>query len=747
MELTQSITLFPSGATVSYRREGQTTIVTEPFTKVLYSQDSTWHRFSTPVNFGVTTQTDTVRIVAWINLPGDNVSYNDTAFMEVISVHTPAAPVVLDTIILYGSSVTLPAVSPDPVSWYPTIVSTVALHSGSTFTTPILFSNTTYWVEAVAGLPGGPSYPQGCPGPRVPLNVIVFGSPACDVGISTLTQPVSSVLLSNQEDVTIRVSNFGTVLQQNIPVSYQIDNQLPVTEMITTIIPPGFFLYYTFTTKANLSNAGQTYQLKTWTGLPCDSFFANDTVYASVTKLLPAYCQSSATMPTNTEITNVTGPGSLNNSSPSFGAMYTDFTTTVQPSVLSPGINYPMSITTSFAPGANINDSCHVKVWIDFNRDGVFDPVSELVFLHTTYSSNTVSGSIQIPATVSSGFTAMRIVHQVAPAPNAVQPCGSYPQGETEDYMVNIVNQLPCDAAMIQVSNQWPSVPAGMQLPVYVRFMNQGFNTIAAGALAVSYRLNSGAPVTVTYPGSLPSGALDSIVFPPVTIPAGTNTLCAYTTLACDSNPINDTICITLTGVASFTIPFTENFDSTNTFSTDPSSIWQHGVPNGTLINTAFSSPNAWVTNLSGNYPNNSNSYLYSPVFNFSGLSGIDTITLSIRHYMAMQSGDYGRVQYSNNGGQSWSTLGFYLDMLGSNWYNATSGGLHYFSQTNSGWVQSSYKLIPATFNGMPQVQFRFHFYSNASGVSEGWAIDNFTLSFEQFRGTCRGHQHHISCE
>jgi hypothetical protein len=413
-----------SGATVSYRREGQTTVVTEPFTKVLYSQDSIWHCFSTPVNYGVTTQTDTVRIVAWINLPGDNVSYNDTAFMEVISVHTPAAPVVFDTIILYGSSVTLPAVSPDPVSWYPTIVSTVALHSGSTYTTPILYSNTTYWVEAVAGLPGGPSYPQGCPGPRVPLNVIVFGSPACDVGISTLTQPVSSVLLSNQEDVTIRVSNFGTVLQQNIPVSYQIDNQPPVTEMITTIIPPGFFLYYTFTTKANLSNAGQTYQLKTWTGLPCDSFFANDTIYAAVTKLLPAYCQSSATMPTNTEITNVTGPGSLNNSSPSFGAMYTDFTTTVLPPVLSPGVSYIMNITTSFAPGAYINDSCHVKVWIDFNRDGVFDPVNELVFLHTTYSSNTVSGSYRSRQRLPVALQRCVLCIRLRPDPMLCNPAG-----------------------------------------------------------------------------------------------------------------------------------------------------------------------------------------------------------------------------------------------------------------------------------------------------------------------------------
>lgn len=453
-----------SGGTVSYRLEGQTTIVTEPFTKVLYPGDSTWHRFSTPVNFGVTTQTDTFRIVAWINLPGDNVSYNDTAFIEVISVHTPSAPFVYDTIVPYGTTVTLPAVSPDLVSWYPSNVSTVPLHQGSTYTTPILYTNTTYWVEAVAGLPGGPSYPQGCPGSRVPLNVVVLGPPACDAGV--------------------------------------------------------------------------------------------------------------------------------------------------------------------------------LHIW-----------------------------------------------------------------------------------------NSLTFVPAGNQLPVYITFRNHGSDTIFAGSLSLSYRLNNGAPVTITYPSSLLPGTLDSIVMPPVTIPAGTNTLCAYTTLACDFNPINDTVCITITGVATYSIPFTENFDSTNTFYTDSTSIWQHGAPNGTLINTAFSSPNAWVTNLNGNYPNNATSFLYSPTYNFQSLGAADTVILTIRHYCAMQPGDYGRVQYTINGGQNWSTLGFYLDPSGSNWYNTTSGGLHYFSQTNSGWMQSSYKLSPSVFNGSTQVQFRFHFYSNASGVSEGWAIDNFSLS------------------
>jgi hypothetical protein len=47
----------------------------------------------------------------------------------------------------------------------------------------------------------------------------------------------------------------------------------------------------------------------------------------------------------------------------------------------------------------------------------------------------------------------------------------------------------------------------------------------------------------------------------------------------------------------------------------------------------------------------------------------------------------------------------------------------------NSGWMLSSYKLDPNVFNGQQAVQFRFNFVSNATGQSDGWAIDDFSLS------------------
>jgi hypothetical protein len=188
---------------------------------------------------------------------------------------------------------------------------------------------------------------------------------------------------------------------------------------------------------------------------------------------------------------------------------------------------------------------------------------------------------------------------------------------------------------------------------------------------------------------------------------------------------INFAICTQVTPLA-----YQATFDSVNTWYTDTTNIWQLGTPNASIINTAYSAPNAWATVLNGNYPNNSNAYLYTPVFNTMGLGAFDTLVLSFRHWMAVaDAGDYGQVEYSVNGGMSWYQLGFYQDPFGTNWVNQVGGGLHFFNYTNSGWMLSSYKLLPAIFNAQPAIQFRFKFFSNSSGVSNGWAIDNFGLN------------------
>jgi hypothetical protein len=869
----------PSTVSVNYRIKPTATVVTETFTPVLMSGDSVLFHFSTLADFTVTTTTDTFPVKAWVDLLNDNVQYNDTAYFDIISYHVPAPPVVTDTTIPYGSSVTLFAQSPDSVLWYASQTATNEIGAGPYYTTPILYANTTYWAQAgassapaapssitttfVAGngqsgnmfdiiatsninidsfdincttsglvevwyrqgtyvphiatqtgwtllgsysvstngtgnptrfpvggltIPAGQTYGMyityatgsgmqytngngsneiytnsdmtiqtghgggyfnmtfsprvfngtiyyhtgggtGCASTRVPVNVTVGNPVACDVGVYKIVEPVSAVNLGSQETVRIRVLNYGTATQTAIPVSFRVGNGPITTETLAGPILTGDSADYIFAAKANLGVPGNTYQLKAWTSLSCDQTQQNDTIFQQITNLLPNYCSSTATSALNQEITNVS-VSNLNHTSPANGAMYTNHSLTVPAPMLSPGVNYQMSITSSFAPGSSTSNLCWIKVWIDLDRNGVLDATNELVLSQSTTSNNTITANIQIPANALVGTTMMRIVLNQTSSAAAVLPCGTYTYGETEDYAVTISPQAACDAGVISIISPTGTAQAGTPQPVWIKFRNFGSSAIASGNLSVAYRLNGGTPVVMAYPGSLGTMAEDSLMLPSVILPNGNNTICAYTILACDSVALNNEICRGIYGEYYASLPFFDDFETSNLWYKPATSVnWQYGTPAANIINTAFSGTKAWVTNLTGDYTNNADDYLYTPVFNFNGFGANDTITLSFYHWLAMAASDYGQVQYNLNGGAGWANLGFFGDPYGTNWYNTQVGGVHYFSQSNTGWIYSAYKLNPQTFNGVDTVQFRFRLNSNASGTSNGWAIDNFRLA------------------
>ena len=570
---------------------------------------------------------------------------------------------------------------------------------------------------------------SGCSSTRVPVQVFVGNQQPCDIGIVSILKPASAVNLTSMEDVKVRIQNFGTQPQSGFTVNYRIDNMPVVTENITTAIPSNSQLDYTFAAKANLSNTGITYQIKAWASIPCDVTHQNDTSWVSVTNLIPSYCISTATSPAYEDLTNVT-LHTLNNTSAAVGSMYTDFTQTVQPPVLAPGMTYSMSISTGFPPGYYDPYPCWVKAWIDLNRDGTLDPVGEMIFSKATTSSGTVSATCSIPAGALPGNTLMRVVFMETSFAGSVTPCGTYDWGETEDYMVTIAPLSACDAGVVAVPEPLSPLQAGVTVPVKVKFMNFGTSPVQPGALSIAYIFNNGTPVTVPYPSGMAPLAVDSLILPGITPQVGNNTLCVYTILACDSTTFNNQICRNLYGQYTATLPFFDDFEASNVwYKPDVNSNWQYGTPAAGVINSAYSGSKVWATNLTGDYSNGANDYLFTPVFDFSGLGATDTVTLSFRHWLDMASGDFGHVQYTVDGGVNWSNLGFIADPLATNWYNAQSGGTHYFSLPNSGWQYSAYKLIPNIFNQYNEVQFRFRLSTNSTGTANGWALDDFTLA------------------
>ncbi|MDZ4665131.1 MAG: GEVED domain-containing protein [Bacteroidota bacterium] len=81
------------------------------------------------------------------------------------------------------------------------------------------------------------------------------------------------------------------------------------------------------------------------------------------------------------------------------------------------------------------------NIYIDFNQNGLFTDVGELVVNNTAAIQGVNSGIINIPITANVGVTRMRIVAVEGTVPG---PTGTYSWGETEDYCIDILATTLC---------------------------------------------------------------------------------------------------------------------------------------------------------------------------------------------------------------------------------------------------------------------------------------------------------------
>ncbi|MBA7533236.1 hypothetical protein ES705_25471 [subsurface metagenome] len=195
--------------------------------------------------------------------------------------------------------------------------------------------------------------------------------------------------------------------------------------------------------------------------------------------------------------------------------------------------------------------------------------------------------------------------------------------------------------------------------------------------------------------------------------------------------------------------PYKENFENGESYwlSAGTNSSWEWGVPDGPTINSAASGDSAWVTNLFGNHNNNELSFVYSPVFDFTGFSE-PYISMSI-WYDCQYGRDGANLQYSTAGGNTWQVVGDKYDneMEGWNWYNndTITGLLEGFDSIlyakgwtgenngarSDGWINATHDL--PGLGGLSNVRFRFVFGSDSSIVNDGFAFDSICIGAKNY--------------
>ncbi len=158
-----------------------------------------------------------------------------------------------------------------------------------------------------------------------------------------------------------------------------------------------------------------------------------------------------------------------------------------------------------------------------------------------------------------------------------------------------------------------------------------------------------------------------------------------------------------------FDVANNQNFSTSIITGTSPSE-WQRGTPSTVGPAAAFSAPNCWGTNISGNYsipasPNTANYGLYSPTY----IANATNVKLAYKEFFNIYGSDVGVFQYKINSG-AWTNLGSSVTgvSIGSTW-------------------QDKYFVITPSINDT--IQFRWNFTANYFSIAApGWYIDNFAI-------------------
>ncbi|MFC5271456.1 T9SS type A sorting domain-containing protein [Adhaeribacter terreus] len=595
-------------------------------------------------------------------------------------------------------------------------------------------------------------------------DVQIYENPANDVGITALIAPVAGNCgASAQENVTVTIKNYGSATQTNIPVSYQIGSNSPVTGNFTGSLASGASINYTFPTPANLSTTGN-YIFTVTTALPGDTFLTNNgrsdtisifnpiSVFPHVEDFENCIVGTSGTIPAGWTLTIsnalfypyswevASGPTPWQGSGPEIDHtlgnatgkyIYApiqgpagDSTELITPCIDLTGLTNPGFSFWYHMAGADINQ---LQIEVSTNNGTTWTNLFTLTGPQQTLEKDAWRKKL-IRLQGYTGNIKLKFKAKT----------GNGPAGDIALDDLRIYDLSPTDMEVLAVQLPNPGCGLSPTSDVCVTLMNVGTST--QSFFPVTYQVNNAPAVTEMFMGFIPSGGTAQFCFSTkadFSIPGAHNVVVSAMPMGDPDTTNNYAQSTTFNQPIIASLPYYQNFDigSGGWIAGGNNSSWALGTPSKTIINSAASGTSSWVTNLTGEYNANEDSYVMSPCFNFSALTGDPDIEMKV-WWNAQTNIDGAVLQTSIDGGLTWQNVGEMGDAL--NWYNDSSIYAQPGGQTNymargwtgtiadkgsNGWVTVKHKLDGMA--GKPSVKIRIAFGANSWGQDEGFAFDD----------------------
>ncbi len=595
----------------------------------------------------------------------------------------------------------------------------------------------------------------------------IFESPTNDVGIVAVTSPITSGCgFTATENVCITLTNLGTVPTSTIPLSYQIGSSPAVNEVANLVIAPGATATYCFTTKANLSVVG-TYNFTITSNLPNDGNPSNNSATRTVT-VVPTistfpYVQNfdagaggwiasgtnsswalgtpaktvinSAASGPNSWVTNLTGTYNSSEISQVLAPCF-NFSSLVQPIVQmkiwwsSEGGWDGAVLQSSINGGATWQNVGALNDPNNWYNDASLDGRAGGQDIGWAGSGAASSGGWVIAKNNLTGLGGQTSVQlRIAfGADGAVQMDGF----AFDDF--SIFESPANDVGIVAITSPIAS-GCGFTATENVCITITNLGTTPTTTIPVSYQIGTNAAVNEVANLVIAPGGTGTYCF---TTKANLSVVGTYnftitTNLPNDGNPINNSATRVVTVVPTIsTLPYTEGFENGNGgwVASGTNSSWAIGTPAKSVINSAGSGTNSYVTGLTGTYNASEISQVLSPCFNFTGMPDPD---FEMKIWWSSETGWDGAVlQSSINGGTTWQNVGALNDP--NNWYNDGSldgraGGQDIGwagSPGSGGWVRAKHKLNG--LGGQSSVRLRIAFGADGAVQMDGFAFDDIRI-------------------
>ncbi|UKN03606.1 T9SS type A sorting domain-containing protein [Paracrocinitomix mangrovi] len=591
-------------------------------------------------------------------------------------------------------------------------------------------------------------------------DVTIYSDP--DVGPTDLITPGylgCSSSYGTAETVTVEITNHGFFPVSNVPITVNVTGGITqtLTGTLAGPIAPGATANYTFAATVDMSLEA-VYNFEIYTTLPGDEYLFNDTLYTSRQQVINTY-------PYNMDFNGTDGGWFATGQSPPYNG----------------GRNFELGTLPYLNGPQGQGDSWYVEtvasnngtfIWVEspiFNFSGLSNPQLFIDLKHSLHNSD----YFHVEYSLNGGTTWTQLGNGTEPnwynAANWWRNSYANPVDEWTTFQKSlcVLAGQPCVKFRVY-GRPYYSAPnysnyhlfafdniriidgPDVGITAYVDPVNIGCLFASDQVVTVEVFNYSCAPVsnvpvtceitgaitqtlTGTVPGPIASESSVLYTFPATfdMTPVGTYNFVSYTSLAGDVYLNNDTMSTTIdvTNLLVDVFPYSEDFNSGNGYwfasGTNPplNNGREFVLGNVPYLNGPQGNGDSWYVQTT---QSNQADFIWveSPVFDFTDLTN-PTLSMDIKH--SLHNSDYFQVQYSLDGGGTWTQLGNGPDPM---WYTTANWWQNTYSSPQDSWLHVEQELCQ--LSGEPCVKFRVYgrpYYSEPNYTGYHYfAFDNFAI-------------------